>query len=84
MKKSTFIWIGVYAVVAYGAYYMFFSKHAYAKTIKNAGRYNGSLEDLKTFGANFLKPWAKAAKDNQPTFTFDGKQFNTQGGKIKR
>lgn len=84
MKKSTLVWVGVYAVVAYGAYYMFFSKDAYAKAIIKAGKYKGSLEDLKSFGMNFLRPWAKAAKNNQPTFTFGGKTFNTQGGRVKQ
>jgi hypothetical protein len=81
MKKNTLIWIGVYAVVAYGAYYMYFSKDAYAKAIVKAGKYSGSAEALKAFGMNFLRPWARAAKANQPTFTFEGKTFNTQGGK---
>ena len=84
MKTKTLVWIGVYAVVAYGAYYMFFSKQAYAKKIKDAGKYGGSIDDLKSFGMNFLRPWAKAAKDNQPTFTFEGKTYNTQGGRVKK
>jgi hypothetical protein len=33
---------------------------------------------------NFLRPWAKAAKNNQPTFTFEGKTYNTQGGRISK
>ena len=81
MKGKTILWIGVYAVVAYGAYYMFFSKDAYAKAIIKAGKYKGSVDDLKSFGMNFLRPWSKAAKANQPTFFFEGKNYNTQGGK---
>jgi hypothetical protein len=84
MKKNTLIWIGVYAVVAYGAYYMYFSKDAYAKAIIKAGKYRKSAEELKSFGMNFLRPWAKAAKNNQPTFTFEGKTYNTQGGRISK
>jgi hypothetical protein len=84
MNNRTLLYIGIYAVVGYGAYYMFFSKDAYAKSIIKSGKYGGSVQDLKGFGANFLKPWSKAAKNNQETFVFEGKMYNTQGGKIKR
>jgi hypothetical protein len=84
MNNKAILYIGIYAVVGYGAYYMFFSKDAYAKSIIKSGKYGGSVQDLKGFGANFLKPWSKAAKNNQETFVFEGKMYNTQGGKIKR
>jgi hypothetical protein len=85
MNKKTIFYVGVYAVVAYGAYYMFFSKSAYVKTIKKTNNYGGSAEDLKDLvGKNFLKPWARAAKNNVPTFQFEGKTYNTKGGKIVR
>lgn len=84
MKGKTLIWIGVYAAVAYGAYYMFFSKKAYAKKIKDAGKYNGTVESLTEFGADFLRSWSKAASKNEPTFTLKGKTYNTQGGKAKQ
>ncbi len=57
---------------------------AYAKAIIKAGKYGKSAEELKSFGMNFLRPWAKAAKNNQPTFTFEGKTYNTQGGRISK
>lgn len=85
MNKKTIFYVGVYAVVAYGAYYMFFSKSAYVRTIKKTNNYGGSAEDLKDLvGKNFLKPWARAAKNNVPTFQFEGKTYNTKGGKIVR
>jgi hypothetical protein len=85
MNKKTIFYVGVYAVVAYGAYYMFFSKSAYVRTIKKTNNYGGSEKDLKDLvGKNFLKPWARAAKNNVPTFQFEGKTFNTKGGKIVR
>lgn len=84
MKKNTILWVGLYVVVAYGAYAMFFSKDAYAKAIIKAGKYGGSVQDLKSFGMNFLRPWARAAKNNQETFTFEGKTYNTNGGRVKR
>lgn len=85
MNKKVVFYIGLYAVVAYGAYYMFFSKNAYAKTIKKANNYGGTTNDLKELvGRNFLKVWAKASKNNVPTFEFEGKNYNTKGGKIVR
>jgi flagellar basal body-associated protein FliL len=84
MNKKTLLYVGIYAVVGYGAYYMFFSKSAYAKAIKKANAYSGSEESLKAFGTNYLRPWAKAAKNNVPTFLFEGKAYNTKGGKIVR
>jgi hypothetical protein len=85
MNKKTLLYVGIYAVVGYGAYYMFFSKNAYVKTIKKTNNYGGTEEDLKNLvGKNFLKPWAKAAKDGVPTFLFEGKTYNTKGGKIVR
>lgn len=84
MNKKTIFYIGLYAVVAYGAYYMFFSKDAYAKAIIKAGKYRGSVDDLKTFGMNFLRPWARAAKKNEPIFIFEGKTYNTDGGRAKQ
>ena len=84
MKKSTFVWIGVYAVVAYGAYYAFFSKTAYAKKIIKAGKSNQSLELLKSFDMAFLRVWSKAAVENNPTFLYNGKTYNTQGGRAAK
>ena len=84
MKKKTLIWIAVYGVVAYGAYYMYFSKTAYAKKIIKAGKYKGSLEDLKSFDMAFLRVWSKAAGQNNPTFDYNGKTYNTQGGKAAK
>jgi hypothetical protein len=85
MNKKTIFYVGLYAVAAYGAYYMFFSKSAYVKTIKKTNNYGGTAEELKNLvGKNFLMPWAKAAKDGVPTFLFEGKTYNTKGGKIVR
>ena len=85
MNKKTIFYVGLYAVAAFGAYYMFFSKSAYVKTIKKTNNYGGTAEELKNLvGKNFLMPWAKASKDGVPTFLFEGKTYNTKGGKIVR
>jgi hypothetical protein len=81
MKKNTLIWIAVYGVAAYGAYYMYFSKTAYAKKIIKADKSKQSLEDLKSFDMVFLRAWSKAAVENAKTFDYKGKSYNTQGGK---
>jgi hypothetical protein len=81
MKKNTLVWIAVYGLVAYGSYYAFFSKTAYAKKIIKAGKSNQSLQDLKIFDMAFLRAWSKAAGQNTQTFDYNGKTYNTQGGK---
>ena len=84
MNKKIGLYIGIYAVVAYGAYYMFFSKNAYAKAIKKADASTGTLEELKKFDMAFLRVWSKAAKNNIPTFEYNGKTINTKGGRAVR
>lgn len=81
MNKKVVLYVGIYAVVAYGAYYMFFSKNAYAKTIKKENASTGTLEQLKKYDMSFLRAWSKAAKNNVPTFEFEGKTINTKGGR---
>jgi len=84
MKSKTLVYIGIYAVVAYGAYYLYFSKTAYGKKIIAAGKYSGTLDDLKTFDMSFLRDWSKAASANQATFSHKGKTYNTNGGKATK
>jgi hypothetical protein len=36
---------------------------------------------LQTFQSDFIKAWAIAVKANSPIFTFQGKAYNTTGGK---
>jgi hypothetical protein len=81
MKKNTILWVLGYAVVAYGAYSLFFSKKAYAKQIIAQGKYQGQLSTLENFDMGFLRVWAKAAKGGQPTFMYQGKNYNTNGGR---
>ena len=80
MKSKTLIWLSVYAVVGYGAYYMFFSKNAFVKKILDAGMYKGGKKNLSSFDYGFLKSWSSAAKSKDPNFAYKGKVYNTQGG----
>lgn len=84
MKKQTLVWIGIYAVVGYAAY-MYFkpSKKKNIDTIISTGNYSSAPSNLEGFGEDFLKSWAKAAKKNEPAFVFQGKVYNTNGGRIK-
>lgn len=85
MNKKTLLYIGIYAVVAYGGWYLYSNtKKAYARIILDSGMAGGGLESLLGFGKNYLKPWAMAAKSKQATFVFEGKSYNTKGGKIVR
>lgn len=78
---------GIIAVLAigalvYGAYVLTYDKkHRYATLIIQLGKYQGGVVALHTFGEDYLKAWAKAAKKNQSTFTLNGVTYNTQGGK---
>jgi len=48
-------------------------------TIINAGKH-ANRKVIETFQPEFLSAWATAVKANQPTFVFNGKTINTQGG----
>jgi hypothetical protein len=84
MKSKTILWIGIYGVVAYGAYYLFFSKNAYAKKIIANGKFTGSLDTLKSFDMGFLRAWSISASKNEPAFSYKDVTYNTQGGKAKK
>ena len=85
MSKKALLYIGIYAVVAYGGWYLYSNtKKAYARIILDSGMAGGGLEGLLPFGKNYLKPWAMAAKSKQSTFVFEGKTYNTKGGTIER
>lgn len=81
MKKSTLIWIGVYALVGYAAYSMFFSKKSFAKKIIDTGASTGTVESLMNFEMGFLRAWAKSASGKENSFTYNGKSFYTKGGR---
>lgn len=70
--------------VGYAAYYFLLwdKKAFYAKKIVAAGKH-GSESDLKTLGEGYLKEWYKSVKKGSDSFTFEGKTYNTQGGRLK-
>lgn len=85
MKKQTLVWIGIYAVVGYAAY-MYFrpSKNKDINTIISTGNYNSAPLNLQGFGDKYLRAWAAAAKKGLPNFVYEGKVYETSGGKLKK
>ena len=84
MTKKTAIWIGVYALIGYGAYYLFFSKMANVKKIIRNGASTGTVDQLMQFEAGFLREWAKAASQKMNSFLYNGKSFMTKGGRATK
>lgn len=84
MKGKTLLYVGVYVAVAYGGYYFFYSKNAFAKKIIGAGKYSRSIEDLKKFDWGFLKQWSMAASKNEPNFVYKGVVYLTEGGRRQK
>lgn len=80
--NKTLLYIGIYGLIAYGGYQLFFSKTAYAKKIIKAKKSTGSVDALKNFDMGYLRVWSKAASNNDAAFSFKGVNYNTNGGKV--
>lgn len=75
----------IVGALVYGVYMLTYGKkHHYATIILKFGKSTGTMAQLHTFDEKFLKSWAKASMRNEPTFTLDGKVYNTQGGSAKK
>jgi len=86
MNKKTLLYVGIYAVVAYGGWYLYNNtKKAYVKKILSGGIVSGvSASDeaaLLTYEKGFLKSWSIGLKDKSETFTYNGKNYYTKGGR---
>jgi hypothetical protein len=82
MNKKTIIYIGLYAVAVYGAWYLYNNtKKAYAHVILNAGLAGGGEATLLNFDKEYLKAWSKAAKSKSSTFIYNGTNYSAMGGK---
>lgn len=57
------------------------NKKRYANMIIKANGTSGTLPWLMTLDEGFLKAWAKGLKAGTDTFPYNGKNYNTQGGK---
>lgn len=49
-------------------------------TIVSSGK-NKDKAFVSSLGAGFVKAWADGIRGSMATFTYDGKNYNTQGGK---
>lgn len=80
MKKNNTL---IYAGVAVAGFLLFrlLNKLQLANTIVSTGNHGSVQTLIRSFGANFLRPWAEAAKAGQRSFVFDGRTFNTKGGR---
>jgi hypothetical protein len=76
--------IAVAVVVVGGALawkFLLRTRRAYVRTILKNNASTGSAITLMSFDEGFLKQWAKAARKNDKTFAYQGKEYNTIGGK---
>ena len=72
--------------VVYASYRFLFKdkKKIYADLIIKKGKYTSSIDNLLSFGEDYLKEWRLAAKKGEETFTLKGVTYLTQGGKLKK
>jgi hypothetical protein len=82
MNKKTIFYIGIYAAVAYGGWYLYNNtKKAYATKILKAGLAGGGEDALLAFDKDYLKEWSIAAKTGAPNFMYKGVNYVSKGGK---
>ena len=84
MKNNGFK-IVVVAILLGGGYFLYNRIQKNKQTddvdvIINSGNISNKMV-LETFQPEFIKAWANAVKVNSLTFTFEGKNYNTKGGK---
>jgi uncharacterized protein YxeA len=80
MKKTLFIVVGILIL---GYVYLKFIKPPKNDQIKFLMQNNyttGTINQLTTLGDDYIFTWYRAAKKGLVTFTYDGKQYRTQGG----
>ena len=79
-SNPTMLIIGL--VLIGGGIYLFTrnKKNIYALTIVKAGK-AFNYPTLITFEEEYLKAWSDAVKSNSETFSLNGKNYSTKGGK---
>ena len=72
--------------VVYASYKFLFKdkKKMYADLIIAKGKYTSSIDNLLSFGEDYLKEWYLAAKKGEETLTLKGVTYKTQGGKLSK
>jgi hypothetical protein len=87
MKNKTHIWIAL-AILGVGGYYGYklyqkpieLTKEKAVDLIIEKGKASNK-ETLSTFEDAFLKAWANGVLKNSNTFSYNGKKYNTLGGR---
>jgi hypothetical protein len=74
------LYVGIYAVAAYGGYMIYANtKMFFIKGLAKMGKLVYS-DSYKTFDKEFLRAWYKSAKAGASSFSYNGANYNTQGG----
>ena len=87
MKNKKYIWIAL-VILGVGGYYGYklykkpveLTKEQSVDLIVEKGKAS-NRETLLTFEEGYVKAWANGILQNKDTFTYNGKSYNTQGGK---
>jgi hypothetical protein len=87
MKNKTYIYISL-AILAVGGYLAYkefkkakvLTKEDAVKIIINAEKH-GSSATISSFDLAFLRAWANAVVNKEDTFSYNGKNYKTQGGR---
>lgn len=83
--KNNGLKIAALVILLGGGYFLYTRVQANKKTddvdtIINAGNSTNKMV-LETFQPEFIKAWADATKSKVASFVFNGKNYNTVGGK---
>jgi len=81
-KKGMLTVLGVAIVVAGAWYFYSHTKRFYAKQVVKLGGTSGSIVSLMAFDEGFIKAWAKGLSTGKESFAYQGKAYNTTGGKV--
>ena len=84
MNKNTkgAISVGIILAIGYGLYYMTMSQYSYGRTISKVTKRVPSYYNVKNgWDEKFIKEWALAIRKKSPTFTFGGKNFDSNTGR---
>jgi hypothetical protein len=87
MKNKTYIWISL-AILGIGGFFIYkefkkpksLTKKESIKIITDNIKLSNK-EIISTFEDGFLIEWARAILDKKPTFIYQTKEYNVQGGK---
>ena len=85
MKQGTktVIWAVVFLGIGYAAWAHFSKTKKAMIAYLTLHGYSNYASTLMTFDDGYIKAWYMAAKKGDLTFSYQGKVYNTTGGKVK-